>query len=486
MTTITNNTHSNRLSGSSALLALFIAVLATFVIGFAAPLTASAVYYDDCTGCGYTFDYSYDYDYGGYDYDYSYDYDYGYTYDYSYGYDYNYDYSYNYDYQYQDWYNYDYYDYNYYVPTYDYVYYTPPTYNPPTYNPPRYDPPRYDPPRRDDEPSCVLEASETRVDEGDRVTLYWTAQDADHATLTDFGSVDERSGSKSVTVNNDRSYTLRVTDNDGDSDTCSISIRVDEEEEEDDLWCDITASDRSIEEGDTVTLRWDAEGADEADINQGIGSVDEDGGTERVRPRSDTTYRLTVENNDGDEETCTVSVNVDEDNNLPPPPDEPIVFLSELPYTGSAMDAGTAMAYWLAIIAGAGLMGYYVFFRAMPFALAKAAAEGENEVITDAPAADATSIPENVTRQDVRAFVSAIASGDVASAREFANTMGSALFAEAAVVLDDVRRARAEGSIADAQVTSVTEGMSDEKLNTLVSVFSEATDVDAAIDTATA
>jgi hypothetical protein len=80
----------------------------------------------------------------------------------------------------------------------------------------------------------------------------------------------------------------------------------------DDLWCDITASDRSIDEGDYTDLEFDIEGADEARINNGVGSVDEDGGEERVRPREDTTYRLTVENDDGDTETCSVTIRVDE------------------------------------------------------------------------------------------------------------------------------------------------------------------------------
>ena len=79
------------------------------------------------------------------------------------------------------------------------------------------------------------------------------------------------------------------------------------------LSCDIWVSPSRIDEGDRATLRWDTSGnPDRATINQGIGRVDEDGGSERVSPRRDTTYRLTVEDG-GDEEDCSVTLRVDED-----------------------------------------------------------------------------------------------------------------------------------------------------------------------------
>ncbi|GEM_PF-2558124 len=78
------------------------------------------------------------------------------------------------------------------------------------------------------------------------------------------------------------------------------------------LACDLSVSPSRIDEGERATLRWEADGADDARINEGIGSVDEDEGSERVSPREDTTYRLTVENDD-DTETCSVTLRVDED-----------------------------------------------------------------------------------------------------------------------------------------------------------------------------
>jgi hypothetical protein len=80
----------------------------------------------------------------------------------------------------------------------------------------------------------------------------------------------------------------------------------------DDISCDLSVSDSRIDEGDSTTLRWDTDGdVDSARINQGIGSVDEDGGSKRIHPDEDTTYRMTVKDRHGNEETCSVTVRVD-------------------------------------------------------------------------------------------------------------------------------------------------------------------------------
>ncbi len=74
---------------------------------------------------------------------------------------------------------------------------------------------------------------------------------------------------------------------------------------DEDVSCDLSVSDSRVEEGDRVTLEWETDGnPNYASINQGIGRVDEDGGDERVEIDGDTTFRMTVRNNDGDEDTC--------------------------------------------------------------------------------------------------------------------------------------------------------------------------------------
>ncbi len=214
----------------------------------------------------------------------------------------------------------------------------------------------------------------------------------------------------------------------------------DNDNNNDDLSCELDASDTSVDEGDRVTLEWETEGADDARINQGIGSVDEDGGTERVTVDNDTTFRMTVENNDGDEETCSVTVRVNEENDFSSIviDDEPVqqnpysaVYLSDMPYTG--LDLGPyAWAYWAAIAGLVAAGSYVVFFMGIPFVLRRAGAsiaEAETEIAReDGTLKSAMTLPATVTtttgtaviasQSDVKDFVEALVDADNESASE--------------------------------------------------------------------
>jgi len=334
--------------------------------------------------------------------------------------------------------------------------------------------------RQHDRLSCDMSASDYSIEDGDDVTLRWDSDGADDARINQgIGRVNE-SGTKRVSPSRDTTYVLTVENDEGDEEDCSVTIRVDEDDDTD-LWCKLTASDENIEEGDRVRLTWDTRGdVRDARINQGIGSVDEDGGSETVTPNRDTRYVLTVEDDDGNEEDCSVTVNVDD--GLAPPPDVPLVYLSQLPYTG----AEDTMAYWLMMIAGSGVVGYFLFFRAMPFALARVKMLSASEAPATELLPEVEAAPANVTRQDVRAFVSALAEQDAASAREFARAGGEVLFAETAVVLDDVVRARASGAAADPSVAAMTSGWDESKFAKLIAAFIDAKDADATVEGALA
>jgi hypothetical protein len=289
--------------------------------------------------------------------------------------------------------------------------------------------------------SCDISADDTSIEDGDSVRLEWNSNNANSARINQgIGSVSTNS-SRTVRPSDDTTYTLTVTNDQGDQATCSVTVRV---HENNDLSCDLTASDTHIENGDSTTLRWDTDGdVDSARINQGIGSVDEDGGSKRIHPDEDTTY------------------------------------LSQLPYTGLDLTPGEWMAYILALIGGAALIGYFVFSRVMPFALARVKSARASAIVSND--ADAPAVVENVTRQEVRAFVSALAANDMAAAREFASANNTALFSEAAVVLDDVRRARANGTVADAQVAEMTADWNADKLDATIAKLADATSADEAL-----
>lgn len=80
------------------------------------------------------------------------------------------------------------------------------------------------------------------------------------------------------------------------------------EEEEEELWCELEVSKSVIKKGESVTLSWDSEGADEGFIDEGIGYVDPEG-EEEVSPTRTTTYIGTFWNDDEDVE-CEVTVEV--------------------------------------------------------------------------------------------------------------------------------------------------------------------------------
>ncbi|HVU79803.1 MAG TPA: hypothetical protein VHD37_00395, partial [Candidatus Paceibacterota bacterium] len=148
---------------------------------------------------------------------------------------------------------------------------------------------------------------------------------------------------------------LTATASSGKTVTCSKTVTV-EREHEKNLDCELRASDTRIERGDSVRITWDSEGADYGYITPDIGDVD-DSGSDTVRPRSDTTYKGTFYNDDGDKVTCSVRVSVD-DYELPNP--TPYVNLSAVPYTGLDLGPVGTAVYWSFLIAWCLLAAYLI------------------------------------------------------------------------------------------------------------------------------
>lgn len=217
--------------------------------------------------------------------------------------------------------------------------------------------------------------------------------------------------------------------------------------------CDLSVSDTRVEEGDDVTLRWDTEDATYASINQGIGRVDEDGGDERVEIDGDTTFRMTVRNNSGDEDTCSVTVRADEENDFSsvsfvgePTYNPPVVYLSDIPYTGVEDINPVLLSYWLMLIAAAGGGAWFLYTKGMiptfAFASVDPSTEGDVEEIAEGTG---HATPE------VNAFLSALANGDTEAA------------------LNEVRDAAATGTGVEEFLASAEEVATDEELKARVS-----------------
>ena len=120
------------------------------------------------------------------------------------------------------------------------------------------------------------------------------------------------------------------------------------------LYCLISASQNTIQNGQTTYLAWSSSyGATSATLSE-AGNVPTTG-TYAVRPLTTRMYTLTVYGQNGQTASCNVMVNV---NNA-----APYVSLSQIPYTGIDFDIMGSAVYWATLlslaIAGAYLVVYY-------------------------------------------------------------------------------------------------------------------------------
>jgi len=123
---------------------------------------------------------------------------------------------------------------------------------------------------------------------GETVTLEWYVTGADTITIDQGIGTVSAYGSESLDLDETTTFTLTAT-NDGGSTTADITIYVDPVIEY------FTASDYTIDAGDSVTLSWSVTSADYIYIDEGIGEVDETDSIS-VSPTETTTYTITAEN----------------------------------------------------------------------------------------------------------------------------------------------------------------------------------------------
>ncbi len=247
------------------------------------------------------------------------------------------------------------------------------------------------PPQPKPKPVCALDISPSQVDYGGDAEIHWTSENATSASLTGFGSVSTGGSREIENIKNDKTYTLTVT-GPGGSATCSDHIEAEEEEE--DFECKLRASDRTIERGDSVKISWESEGADRGRISPTIGDVDEEG-SETVRPRSDTTYKGTFYNDDGDKVTCSVEVEV-EDYPVYIPPQTPYVTLSAVPYTGFELGPVGTAVYWSLLVLWCLIAAYLIAVKKAHYALARGMKNflfGRGEVVVRTTSYSVTQAP---------------------------------------------------------------------------------------------
>ncbi len=175
-----------------------------------------------------------------------------------------------------------------------------------------------------DTPSCdAFTASDRSIEAGDEITLSWETTKATSVSMNNgIGNV-SLDGTKKVSPTRDTTYILTAM-NGTRQDQCTVDITVTNTPvTQDTPRCELTASDRTIEEGDETTLSWNNTRTDDIILKDNHGRTlvdtnnsskyDTDRDSIKVEPTRDTTYTLIAKNGSRKDE-CTVKVSVDEDN----------------------------------------------------------------------------------------------------------------------------------------------------------------------------
>jgi hypothetical protein len=130
-------------------------------------------------------------------------------------------------------------------------------------------------------------------------------ENAESVEISGVGPVNVTSGATQVTPQATTTYTLIARNRNGEvREAVTVTVR---REEVRFLSC--TAQPMNIMQGESATLFWAADNADEVTISGGIGTVSASG-TRTVTPDQTTTYTLTARNNRGGQATCTITVQV--------------------------------------------------------------------------------------------------------------------------------------------------------------------------------
>jgi hypothetical protein len=145
---------------------------------------------------------------------------------------------------------------------------------------------------------------------GGEVTLDWEVGNAETVSISPIvGTTSDLVSSQTVSVTESTTFTLTATDDNGDTVSCQAPVAVADPEPP--FTCadnvDFTASDTSIDRGDSLTLTWSTTNVDTVSISNL--NTDALSGSETVSPSSDTTYVLTATR--GEEQIeCPVAIDV--------------------------------------------------------------------------------------------------------------------------------------------------------------------------------
>ena len=160
-------------------------------------------------------------------------------------------------------------------------------------------------------PVCdAFYASPSRVEEGEAFRLSWNTSYGTARINNGIGNV-SADGSRTLVADHTETYTLTVTGG-GETVDCQTTVTVDEPDAEYPQCNSFYTSPSVLANDGYTTLHWDTTYATSVSINNGVGSVSQDG-TRSVYVNNNETFTLTAQNSDGESVNCSTSVTVLDD-----------------------------------------------------------------------------------------------------------------------------------------------------------------------------
>lgn len=172
-------------------------------------------------------------------------------------------------------------------------------------------------------PTVNITADDTTIDSGDSTIVRWNSQNANYCVAS--GGSSGWAGTRTLSgsfptgsLTNNKTYSITCSNNSGSA-SDSVTIRVEDINDED-VSVDISADHTSVNSGDSTTIRWDSDNADDCRATGGSngwsGNRNTSGTFRTGSLYSDTTYRIRCTNDDGDSDEDSVTVRVNENNNI--------------------------------------------------------------------------------------------------------------------------------------------------------------------------
>lgn len=239
------------------------------------------------------------------------------------------------------------------------------------------------PPVTPDAPTAVCTVNDSSVRTGDTVLYSVNASGGKSPYAYGwYGTVSGVGQQISKTFNSTGSYTAYVTVLDSNSKFISVNCPTvvvnnnNDNNDNEDLEVECKVSDSSIEEGDRITIKVEIDGGEgpydidwSGDTDE-VDDFDDDARTQRVEFEDSGTYkfRVTVEDNNGDEDSDTCTVRVSDDRNrtastVTNTTDGELaslssVYLNQVPYTGPE-DTAKLIGFISLIVLWSAVIAYY-------------------------------------------------------------------------------------------------------------------------------